>query len=96
LTRKREIERPYPPEYVSAETAAYLLDCSRTTLDDYVRRGLLPKPLGVGALTRWRWRDLDAFILAHNGIATGEVRGAPSEAEDGFQRGIKRVAAAHA
>ena len=34
----------YPPDYVSAETLAYRLDCSRSTIDAYVRSGLLPKP----------------------------------------------------
>ena len=34
----------YPPDYVSAETLAYRLDCSRSTIDAYVRLGLLPKP----------------------------------------------------
>ncbi len=35
--RKHETGRPYPPDYVSAETLAYRLDCSRSTIDAYVR-----------------------------------------------------------
>jgi predicted DNA-binding transcriptional regulator AlpA len=48
VTRKAEVIRPFPPEFVSAETLAYLLDYSRSTVDDYVRRGLLPKAVTVG------------------------------------------------
>jgi biotin operon repressor len=33
----------YPPDYVSAETLAYRLDCSRSTIDAYVRLQLLRK-----------------------------------------------------
>ena len=44
MTRKCEISRTYPPDYVSCETLAYRLDLARSTVDDWVRRGLLPKP----------------------------------------------------
>ncbi len=52
----------YPPDYVSAETLAHRLDCSKSTVADYVRRGLLPKPLKIGELVRWRWADVERFI----------------------------------
>lgn len=54
--RKHETRRPYPPDYVSAETLAYRLDCSRSTIDAYVREGLLPKPQLIGHLPRWDFR----------------------------------------
>jgi predicted DNA-binding transcriptional regulator AlpA len=95
MTRKRDVQRSYPPEYVSADTAAYLLDCSRSTLDDYLRRGLLPKPLEVGTMPRWRWRDLDSFILSRNGLAPGTPGEAPSE-PDRYSKGVLRVASPHA
>jgi hypothetical protein len=41
-------ERPLPPDYVSARTLAYRLDCSRSTIDDYVQR--------------WRWSDIETWI----------------------------------
>jgi predicted DNA-binding transcriptional regulator AlpA len=43
----------FPPELCSAETLAYRLDCSVSTVHCYVRRGLLPKPLKLGDLVRW-------------------------------------------
>jgi predicted DNA-binding transcriptional regulator AlpA len=54
--------RSYPPDYVSAETLAYRLDCSKSTVHAYVRSGLLPKPLKIGELVRWRWTDVKRFI----------------------------------
>jgi predicted DNA-binding transcriptional regulator AlpA len=51
--RKHEVERPYPPDYVSAETLGYRLDLSRSTVEAYVRSGLLPKPEMIGNLPRW-------------------------------------------
>lgn len=68
--RKREVRRPYPPDYVSAETLAYRLDCSDSKIYDDVRKGLLPKPIGVGTLQRWRWSDVEEAIAAQNALAT--------------------------
>ena len=56
----------YPPDYVSAETLAYRLDCSRSTIDAYVRLGLLPKPETIGNLQRWDFGQVKAFIKAQN------------------------------
>jgi predicted DNA-binding transcriptional regulator AlpA len=56
----------YPPDYVSAETLAYRLDCSRSTIDAYVRSGLLPKPETIGNLQRWDFGQVKAFIKAQN------------------------------
>ena len=45
-------DRNYAPDFVSAETLAYRLDCSRSTIDTYVRLGLLPKPFMLGIPAR--------------------------------------------
>ena len=57
---------PYPPDYVSAETLAYRLDCSRATIDAYVKEGRLPKPEIIGNLARWDFAEVRAFIKAQN------------------------------
>jgi excisionase family DNA binding protein len=57
---------PYPPDYVSAETLAYRLDCSRATIDAYVKAGRLPKPEMIGNLVRWDFTEVRAFIKAQN------------------------------
>jgi predicted DNA-binding transcriptional regulator AlpA len=62
----RDDNRFYPPDYVSAETLAYRLDCSRATIDAYVRDGRLPKPEVIGNLVRWDFVAVRAFIKAHN------------------------------
>ena len=64
--RKHEVERLYPPDYVSAETLAYRLDCSRSTIEAYVRDGLLPKPGLIGNLPRWDFAEVRTFIKTHN------------------------------
>jgi len=83
----REERRSYPPDYVSAETLAYRLDCSRSTIDAYVRLGLLPKPEAIGNLQRWDFVEVRAFIKAQNGVSIGN--GPASELEDVYLKGLK-------
>jgi phage terminase Nu1 subunit (DNA packaging protein) len=88
--RKHEVGRPYPPDYVSAETLAYRLDCSRSTVEAYVRAGLLPKPEFIGNLTRWDFAVVIKFIKARNGASAAGKAGKASELEDAYLKGIRR------
>lgn len=62
LGSRKKRRTPYAPDYVSADTLAHRLDCSKTTVHGYVRRGILPKPIRIGDLVRWRWGDVEKFI----------------------------------
>src|SRR5208337_2845886 len=84
----REERWSYPPDYVSAETLAYRLDCSRSTIDAYVRLGLLPKPESIGNLQRWDFGQVKAFIKAQN-AATHELQGSALGEEDAYLKGLK-------
>ena len=86
--RMREERWSYPPDYVSAETLAYRLDCSRSTIDAYVRLGLLPKPESIGNLQRWDFGQVKAFIKAQN-TAVHETYGLVSDEEDAYLKGLK-------
>jgi predicted DNA-binding transcriptional regulator AlpA len=56
-------ERPCADaRYISAKSLAQHLDCSETTVHAYVRRGILPQPVRIGELVRWRLRDIDNHI----------------------------------
>jgi predicted DNA-binding transcriptional regulator AlpA len=89
--RKHEVERPYPPDYVSAETLAYRLDLSRSTIENYVKSGLLPKPRLIGNLPRWDFAEVVLFIKARN-----DESAKPGETsdEDEYLKGIRRGATA--
>lgn len=82
--RKHDVERPYPPDYVSADTLAYRLDCSRATIDNYVKAGLLPKPEIVGNLLRWDFAAVVSFIKGRNNAAPQTLN------EDPYLKGIRR------
>ena len=83
--RKQSVQRPYPPDYVSAETLAYRLDCSRSTIDTYVRDGLLPEPEMVGNLQRWDFALVVSFIKARNNALPD------TSDDDPYIKGIRRA-----
>jgi predicted DNA-binding transcriptional regulator AlpA len=89
----REQRWSYPPDYVSAETLAYRLDCSRSTIDAYVRLGLLPRPETIGNLQRWDFGQVKAFIKAQNAL-TGEAgANGPASDDDAYVKGLRDGAA---
>ena len=69
---------------------AYRLDCSRSTVDTYVKKGLLPKSKMIGNLLRWDFADVVSFIKARNDAAVG----AATSDEDEYLKGIRRGATA--
>lgn len=95
--RKADARRNFLPDYVSAETLAYRLDCSRSTVDDYVRRGLLPRPTTIGNLQRWRWCDVEAWIAVRDPFERfADAAGTTPENEDPYLAGVKRAATSEA
>lgn len=55
---KRAILGDRPPSYVSKTTLAAELDISESTVDEWVKRGFLPKPIRRGGSVRWCWAEV--------------------------------------
>ncbi len=77
---RRVILGDRPPSFVSKATLAAELDMSESTVDAYVQRGLLPKPIRFGGSVRWAWEDVAATIKAQE---SGEA--------DPFMLGVDRA-----
>lgn len=43
------------------EVCAYL-GCARSTLWRWSREGVVPRPLKIGSMSRWRQSEIDGFI----------------------------------
>lgn len=53
--------------YMSKKTLAASLDCSESTVDDMVRRRVIPEGTRMSSgCMRWRWADVDAALRAIN------------------------------
>jgi predicted DNA-binding transcriptional regulator AlpA len=80
-------------EYVSAETLAQLLDCSKTTVHGYVRRGILLRPIRIGELVRWRWVDVEKAIGC---LEAGDDYSHADAGSDPYLEGLERGSAEEA
>jgi predicted DNA-binding transcriptional regulator AlpA len=75
---------PLPPPYPSRATLAYLLDCSESTVDEMVKRGVIPPPMKLSAgCVRWCWADVETALQAR--------KGGPAEVSDPYSRGVKNA-----
>lgn len=88
--RKSERQRPYAPDFVSAETLAYRLDCSVRTIEDYVRAKLLPGPVKIGNLVRWCWSDVERHIGLIYGQPLAEDASNDKDTADEYSAAIRR------
>ena len=59
LTPKEAAACLLRPAYVSRTTLARLLDCAESTVDEFVKRGVLPKPIHLSkGCVRGCWDDV--------------------------------------
>lgn len=76
-----------PNPYVSKSTLATALEISESTVDEMVRRGVLPRPVRLSSgCIRWRWQSVDIAL------ASMESGGKDAPSEDpmaGVQRAIQ-------
>jgi predicted DNA-binding transcriptional regulator AlpA len=53
------------PAYCSRRTLAKELDCAESTVDELVKRGVLPKPVHItSSCVRWIWDDIKLAIAS--------------------------------
>lgn len=57
---------PYPPPWQDKATLCEHVCIGDTTVDDWVRRGLLPPPRKRGGKLMWKWETVDLW-LDHGG-----------------------------
>jgi hypothetical protein len=86
--RKVDVKRPYPPEFVSARTLAYLMDISERSLEDDLKRGFLPPPIYIGNKRRWWWPDVVKYLLKYDLEADDE---SARDDVDEYDRGLALV-----
>jgi predicted DNA-binding transcriptional regulator AlpA len=57
-----------PPAYPSKSSLARELDCAESTVDELVRKGILPKPLRLtGGCVRWCWTEVVTALASLKG-----------------------------
>lgn len=78
-----------PPAYLSRASLARELDCSQSTIDELVRRAVLPQPLRLTpGCVRFSWEDVVTALASLKDSASGSSGAVPS---DPFMRGALNV-----
>tara|TARA_R110000851_G_scaffold159249_2_gene302505 strand:+ start:812 stop:1054 length:243 start_codon:yes stop_codon:yes gene_type:complete len=80
MSDRPEILGSRPPSFVSKATLAAELDVSESTIDSFVKRGLLPQPFKLGGSVRWSWADVASQLTAK-----------ASGGDDRFMSGVDNV-----
>lgn len=76
-----------PGSYLSKPSLATELDVAESTVDEMVRRGVLPRPVRLSAgCVRWRWADVDMALASLGGSGNDPVI---DESEAGVRRAIE-------
>ncbi len=83
---KREPLPERPPSFLSRASLAAELDCCESTVDELVRRGVLPKPLRMSSgCVRWSWKSVELALAA--------LAGTSDHADsDPFSAGVRHAA----
>jgi predicted DNA-binding transcriptional regulator AlpA len=74
-----------PPSFVSKSTLAAELDIGESTVDELVKRGVLPRPIRIGGSVRWCWATVQEALIS---MGTG------NGATDPFLKALNDEAAA--
>jgi predicted DNA-binding transcriptional regulator AlpA len=62
--RQQPPARVLGPAYLSRASLAAALEISESTVDEMVRRGIIPKPVRLSpGCVRWRWDTVDAALV---------------------------------
>ena len=57
-----------PPAFLSNASLAHELDMAELTVDEMVRRGVLPKPVKLSAgCVRWSWTAVECALASQGG-----------------------------
>lgn len=64
MSKKRIVTGDRPPAFPCKSKLAAELCLSESTVDVYVKRGLLPKPIKLDGSIRWIWRDVEESMHA--------------------------------
>lgn len=67
---RRPVQGDRPPAYPDKSTLAAELCVSEATVDDWTRKGMLPRPRRLAGSVRWCWAEVEAKLTPPAGIPT--------------------------
>jgi predicted DNA-binding transcriptional regulator AlpA len=82
-----------PGAYLSTASLAAELDCSESTIAEFVRRGILPRPLRLSTgCVRFSWADVENALASLKDGANSATDGGTAAPSDPYLTGAHNVA----
>jgi predicted DNA-binding transcriptional regulator AlpA len=85
--------RPYPPDWLDDDAAAYLLCLPVSSFREYVAAGALPRPVKIGRHSRWSREALNASLAE---MSPSRKSQSPAQMAREFEDGKKAESRRHA
>jgi predicted DNA-binding transcriptional regulator AlpA len=61
---------PYPPPFQDLRTLAEHLSTGESTIENWVKLGLFPRPRKIGGKRLWQWKEIERFLAATENAVT--------------------------
>jgi predicted DNA-binding transcriptional regulator AlpA len=61
---------PYPPPFQDLRTLAEHLCTGESTIENWVKLGLFPRPRKIGGKRLWQWKEIERFLAATEDAVT--------------------------
>jgi predicted DNA-binding transcriptional regulator AlpA len=61
---------PYPPPFQDLRTLAEHLCTGESTIENWVKLGLFPRPRKIGGKRLWQWKEIERFLAATENAVT--------------------------
>lgn len=79
---------PYPPPWQDAPTLCAHLCISETTLDVWIKAGILPAARPRGGKRMWEWAEVDRRMRGDTGIVPDDENRAARQVYDAARKAI--------
>lgn len=60
---------PYPPPFQDIATLSEHICAGESTIEGWVKQGILPQPKKVGGKRLWRWKDVEHHLAVNSVLA---------------------------
>jgi predicted DNA-binding transcriptional regulator AlpA len=73
-----------PPPWLDTPTLCQHICCSPTTIETWVKQGILPPPRKRGGKLMWKWSEVDAYLT------NGNPDGSPDTEAERIRNGARQ------
>lgn len=82
---------PYPPPFQDLATLAEHICAGESTIENWVKMGMFPKPRLQGGKRLWRWKDVERHLAADDDAAPTAPSDHAERIRDATRKALQRA-----